>query len=498
MTSPFSSRGLKAFCKQKARPPKKKTDVEEEDEEEDDNSFVEEDEEEDDNSLGSFIVSSGEDEVDDKEGDVSSASEPVCTGVSGFLDDEAMEVELSSEGSEVELSSEGSEVGSEVGEESDDGEVGGGGFIMDEAEDEDVYRARKKQKWKRKAVFSSDATDSESLVAEISSRKSDMMKTRKRMIVTSEEEEEDKKELMTVGEESSGEEEDDDGSHDKGEEEDMSCASNSEDEDTTVSSSSKHDSRSSSRNKKAADGCLKWKTDLASKATAAHKHRSTSSSNLRKLIYSDQPLPAHSSQEREEEEEEESEEGAPVIGGLFQLTKKKSLTAFHLEDSSIVSNVSPSGARDWSSLSTSAAVKSLFVTGNWGTESAQALLDEDDALYGDFEDLETGEKVDKAKEEMGDENEEEEEAGKKRMEKKKKLKKSFNMGYDEEGEGGGYLEDLKREVSEQEQRNKAEFEGMDDRMRLQLEGIQPGHYVRMELKGKRGHEEMYLLLLSYL
>ena len=46
------------------------------------------------------------------------------------------------------------------------------------------------------------------------------------------------------------------------------------------------------------------------------------------------------------------------------------------------------------------------------------------------------------------------------------------------------MEDLKREASEQEQRNRAEFEGMDDRVRLQYEGVRPGYYVRVELNSK--------------
>lgn len=62
-------------------------------------------------------------------------------------------------------------------------------------------------------------------------------------------------------------------------------------------------------------------------------------------------------------------------------------------------------------------IKDCFVTGKWDKRSdAQALLEQDDNLYGDFEDLETGEvylSKDAEKrddiEEDGDEEEEEEE-----------------------------------------------------------------------------------------
>ena len=168
-----------------------------------------------------------------------------------------------------------------------------------------------------------------------------------------------------------------------------------------------------------------------------------------------------------------------AAGGLFQLSKKKKLSAYHAEDTSLLLPTF-SGDKDWASLSS--VVKKLFVTGDWGSESAQARLDEDDALFGDFEDLETGEQSETKPpgEEAGDE--ETDEAEKTRLENKKRLKEAFDAGYDEE-EGGGYLEDLKREVTEQEQRNRAEFEGMDDKTRQQLEGIRPGHYVRIVLKG---------------
>ncbi len=168
------------------------------------------------------------------------------------------------------------------------------------------------------------------------------------------------------------------------------------------------------------------------------------------------------------------------VGGLFSLAQQKELSSYHLEDRSLPApTVYPPSSWDWSS--PSAALKSLFVTGDWGAESAQALLD-DDEVYGDFEDLESGEKGEhKGSLEGG--GIEGEEAEDKRLEKKRKLKEAFNAGYDEE-EGGGYLEELKREVSEQEQRNREAFDGMDEGTRQQLEGIRPGHYVRIVLKSK--------------
>lgn len=59
--------------------------------------------------------------------------------------------------------------------------------------------------------------------------------------------------------------------------------------------------------------------------------------------------------------------------------------------------------------------------------------------------------------------------------------------YDEEqeeaGEGGAYYEDLKKEVSERAEANRSEFTGLREEIRVKYEGLRPGCYVRMEIKG---------------
>ena len=71
---------------------------------------------------------------------------------------------------------------------------------------------------------------------------------------------------------------------------------------------------------------------------------------------------------------------------------------------------------------------------------------------------------------------------KERMERKLKLKRSFDTEYDGgEGEKGTYYEDLKKEVDDQSNLNKSEFDGVEDSLRVQYEGYRPGMYVRLEL-----------------
>lgn len=139
------------------------------------------------------------------------------------------------------------------------------------------------------------------------------------------------------------------------------------------------------------------------------------------------------------------------------------------------------------------SIRDCFVTGKWEDDKdAAKVLAEDEELYGDFEDLETGdvhkgksgpdtqnEDVEKEVKEEIDPNEEES-AKKKHLDKKRKLKEMFDAEYDE-GEST-YFDDLKGEMQKQAQLNRAEFEDQDDEARVQYEGFRPGMYVRVEIE----------------
>lgn len=130
----------------------------------------------------------------------------------------------------------------------------------------------------------------------------------------------------------------------------------------------------------------------------------------------------------------------------------------------------------------------MFVTGKWKrNEDAMTLLEDDDEeLYGDFEDLETGEKVE-GQDVDTDSDSVIEKPNKpltedELIEKKKKLKQQFDENYDDKEEAPStYYDELKEEASKQAQLNKSQFEGMDDEIRVQLEGYRAGMYVRVEL-----------------
>ncbi|XP_075279079.1 ribosome biogenesis protein BMS1 homolog [Opisthocomus hoazin] len=232
-------------------------------------------------------------------------------------------------------------------------------------------------------------------------------------------------------------------------------------------------------------GALKWKEDLIQKAAQAFLRQQRSTPSLRKLIYGTAV----------EDEDHESEDAGDELGGLFRVSRpdKASKQKANALDCSkfLIEKL-----QDWDLEEVMSSIRDCFVTGKWEDDKdAAKLLEEDEELYGDFEDLETG-VVHKGKpaaedDESGSEEEEEdrktskpepeeEEKKKERMDKKRKLKEMFDAEYDE-GDTT-YFDDLKEEMHRQAQLNRAEFEDQGDETRVQYEGFRPGMYVRIEIE----------------
>lgn len=177
---------------------------------------------------------------------------------------------------------------------------------------------------------------------------------------------------------------------------------------------------------------------------------------------------------------------------------------------------------DWTEEKNKELIKNCFVTGKWrASEDAEELLRLDDLsdaeseLYGDFEDLETGETHGSTKKPSNstksqtindnvkkyEENEtpvvpqkrpysrvEERNMTKPElMAKKLKLKAQFDSEYDNTDDGRikgdhQYYEELKSEATKQSDLNKKLFADLDTDLRIQIEGYRAGLYVRMGFK----------------
>ncbi|XP_035516521.1 ribosome biogenesis protein BMS1 homolog [Morone saxatilis] len=226
-------------------------------------------------------------------------------------------------------------------------------------------------------------------------------------------------------------------------------------------------------------GALRWKEGLQQKASEAFLRQQEAAPNLRKLIYG-------SVVEANDSEDEDKE-----LGGLFRVSRPHNSKKFQA-NALDCSRFNPDTFHDWDLEEMLNSIRDCFVTGKWEEgQDAATLLKEDEELYGDFEDLETGE-IHKGPTEQQDPAEQNEEAEEsqvrvdddevqknKRLQKKRRLKERFDAEYDD-GDAT-YFDDLKEEMQKQAELNRTEFEDVDDETRVQYEGFRPGMYIRVEI-----------------
>ncbi|XP_013412523.1 ribosome biogenesis protein BMS1 homolog isoform X2 [Lingula anatina] len=270
----------------------------------------------------------------------------------------------------------------------------------------------------------------------------------------------------------------------------------SEEDEDDVEYQEKEDYDAREDNLNEESGLLRWKENIAEKASQSFlKNKQT---NWRKIVY------GHESEDYDGESEEEGE-----VGGLFKISKKKKDQRKGI-DGFDCSRDATGQNQEWNIQELLESIQDCFVTGKWDkSEDAKALLDQDDDLYGAFEDLETGEVMEDHQQEDEEEEEDAEDGGggedkdvekpkmkrdmtkeerkqkalDKRAEKKRKLKAMFDAEYDASGGGGeeSFYDEWRSEMEQQAQLNRAEFENLDEDLRVQYEGFRPGLYVRVQL-----------------
>lgn len=262
---------------------------------------------------------------------------------------------------------------------------------------------------------------------------------------------------------------------------------------------------------------MKWKEGLEGRAREAYLERQSDSKNLMKLVYG-----VYNENNREKQQTDGDESDSEIIGGLFKVSSKKQAELqknkdiMDCEESCFFEGFTGK-SRDWLDEENKGLIKNCFVTGKWKpSEDAEELLKLDDLsdaeseLYGDFVDLETGEKHDSNKnikqnsDQLTDTTNDKEISRKRNMTrveeenltktelmaKKMKLKAKFDAEYDntggpDEGRITGdhqYYDSLKAEAQRQSDLNKSEFSHLDDDLRVQIEGYRSGLYIRMGFK----------------
>ncbi|XP_017781271.1 PREDICTED: ribosome biogenesis protein BMS1 homolog [Nicrophorus vespilloides] len=312
----------------------------------------------------------------------------------------------------------------------------------------------------------------------------------------------DKFEEVEFDDESDNEDEED------GDDENDDEDDESDDEDSRKDNNSKNEDQASESESDdgEVDLGLKWKDNLAKKAEDAFFERQKSSKNLMKLVYG--VFDNKYLKPQDEEIEEDSGDDEDNIGGLFkkisveQQKLKMEKDKMDLIESTLFMPWN-SNIRNWIDPENKLLITNRFVTGKWKeSEDANELLKLDDAedlsdigsdVYGDFEDLETGEKFTaktpeaengdgKGEKRKRDLNDKDDMADRVKLaEKKKTLKEKFDADYDKT-EKSTFYEELKSSAEKQAEINRSVFENMPDEMRVQLEGFRAGMYCRLEFQ----------------
>jgi ribosome biogenesis protein BMS1 len=156
------------------------------------------------------------------------------------------------------------------------------------------------------------------------------------------------------------------------------------------------------------------------------------------------------------------------------------------------------------------SLRNRFVTGDWDAAKARSEAqppregedDDEDEVYGDFEDLETGEKFgpgasgggDEGSEgDDDDEEEEDEDAEQKRLEQKRAKHEEFmeegkdkslntkSPNYVDPDGPSSYFELVKNQMREETTRSRTILDALPDNTRQAMEGFRPGSYLRIVL-----------------
>ncbi|XP_020698587.1 ribosome biogenesis protein BMS1 homolog isoform X1 [Dendrobium catenatum] len=246
----------------------------------------------------------------------------------------------------------------------------------------------------------------------------------------------------------------------------------------------------------------KWKESLIARA------RTRQNINLMQLVYehsSSNPVSTGVITGSNSEDSDDDEFFIPKSEWDKRIIEKPDYDDIDVEDCSKL--VIPQ-LKDWSNEDLISNIRDRFVTGDWSKaakrgEEGDAEEEEEEALYGDFEDLETGDvfknqSVDDAKEdeviEMEDPEVEE------RRLKKLALRAKFDAQYDESeisdeeddkakgknissvgANTGSYFDKMKEEMELRKQMNISELNELDEATRVEVEGFRTGTYLRLEV-----------------
>ncbi|KAL6556633.1 Glycoside hydrolase 2 (Mannanase, beta-galactosidase) [Orobanche gracilis] len=251
----------------------------------------------------------------------------------------------------------------------------------------------------------------------------------------------------------------------------------------------------------------KWKESVSERIT------STQNMNLEQLVYG-KPESKFSKQVEDTSEEENNDDEFFTPKGEGKKKSKEGIDRNDLDVDDCSKFLSHASLKDWRNEDLIASIRDRFVTGDWSNASMRNRLSEDNedgddddddgddngAVFGEFEDLETGQKYESHQDDVADSHKSDDLASEERRLKKLALRAKFDSQYeasessDEDANDnngtktsraqtneGGFFDKLKEEIDLRRQVNIAELDELDEVTRVEIEGYRTGTYLRIEV-----------------
>jgi ribosome biogenesis protein BMS1 len=225
----------------------------------------------------------------------------------------------------------------------------------------------------------------------------------------------------------------------------------------------------------------KWKQNLSKRAVESFSERMGRRTDLMSLIYGDELSPEEIAAGKTRPSSADAESSRMAQDDFFRV--RLDLNAGDEGDQVKHSTNVEELETKWSSEDMLESIRNMFISGPVGE------VDEEGQAYeetgGDFEDLEGGDGDADDVPYVGALPTDNEAARAQALAKKKEaLKAKFDEQYDDSDDDEkkmDFYDEKKAEFARQRQLNEAEFDGLDNETRAQIEGYRSGSYVRLEI-----------------
>jgi ribosome biogenesis protein BMS1 len=226
----------------------------------------------------------------------------------------------------------------------------------------------------------------------------------------------------------------------------------------------------------------RWKQDLSKRAIENFSDRMGRRRDLMALVYGDELSPEEIAAGKTRPSSADAESSRMARDDFFRVQMDEN-AGDEGDQVKLSADVETLKAK-WDSEDMLDSIRNMFISGPVGEVDADGQAYEETG--GDFEDIEGGGNGDADEVPyVGAPPTDNETARAQALAKKKEaLKAKFDEQYDDsddEGKKMDFYDEAKAEFARQRQLNEAEFEGLDNESRAQIEGYRSGSYVRLEI-----------------